>query len=415
MRIAVIGAGISGLTAAYALQRVHQITLFEANDYLGGHTNTIDVEDDGKQHCVDTGFIVFNNHTYPNFTGMLDDLGVASKPTTMSFSVKCDRSGLEYRGADVNGLFAQRRNLINPRFLRLLRDLVRFNKRALALLPAEEDLTVAEFFEKHQFSNEFIEQYFLPMGSAVWSCPRGTLQEFPIRFVLDFYRNHGMLAVRGRPQWRVIEGGSRAYVESMMRGFEGVIHLQTPITSISRCHEYVEITLACKQRQRFDQVIFACHSDQALRILGEEAMDTEREVLVAFPYEKNVAQLHTDTTVLPKSRRAWASWNYHVPHEDPEKATVTYNMNMLQGIQSKNVYNVTLNGEKYIDPEKVIRRIEYAHPIFTTERSAAQRRHGELIKRRRTSFCGAYWGNGFHEDGVNSALAVSKAFLGSDQ
>ena len=414
MRIAVIGAGISGLTAAYALQRMHQITLFEANNYLGGHTNTIDVEDDGKLHCVDTGFIVFNNHTYPNFTCMLDDLGVASKPTTMSFSVKCDRSGLEYRGADVNGLFAQRRNLINPRFLRLLRDLVRFNKRTLALLSAEEDLTVAEFFEKHQFSNEFIEQYFLPMGSAVWSCPRGTLQEFPIRFVLDFYRNHGMLAVRGRPQWRVIEGGSRSYVESMMRGFEGVIHLQTPITSISRCNEYVEITLASNQTQRFDQVIFACHSDQALRILGKEAMGTEREVLAAFPYERNVAQLHTDTTVLPKTRRAWASWNYHVPHEDPEKATVTYNMNMLQGIQSKNVYNVTLNGEKYIDPEKVIRRIEYAHPIFTTERWAAQRRHGELIKRRRTSFCGAYWGNGFHEDGVNSALAVSKAFLGAD-
>lgn len=410
MKVAIIGGGISGLTAAYKLHRQHEITIFEANGYVGGHTNTIDVEVDGERLAVDTGFIVFNYKTYPHFTRMLDELGVESQPTTMSFSMKCDRTGLEYRGADLNGLFAQRSNLVNPRFYRLLRDLVRFNKQSILLLEsANQTLTVGEYLDREQFSSEFIEQYFLPMGSAVWSCPFGTFEQFPIRFIVEFYRNHGMLAVKGRPQWRVICGGSKTYVEAMIPEFTDAIRVNSPVTSVTRTEDRIELLPQNGEAEHFDHVIFACHSDQALRILGEAATPTERELLSAFPYEQNVAQLHTDTTVLPHCRRAWASWNYYAARQANNKAAVTYNMNILQNLKSKSVFCVTLNGEDRVEPSKVIRRINYEHPIFTNQRAEAQRRHNEVIGRNRTSFCGAYWGNGFHEDGVKSALAVCTA------
>lgn len=413
MKIAIIGAGISGLTAAYRLSGSHEITVFEANDYIGGHTHTVDVELDGERHAIDTGFIVFNDWTYPNFIKMLDELKVASKPTSMSFSVRCDRTGLEYNGSSLNGLFAQRRNLFRPSFYRMLRDIMRFNREGQTLAesrPAsnEAEVTVGDFLHAHRYSREFADQYLLPMGSAIWSCPTGTFEKFPIRFIAEFYRNHGLLSVRNRPKWRVIEGGSRTYVEAMTAKFRDRIRLNAPVQRVRRLVDGVEVESKGAVVERFDHVVFACHSDQALRMLVD-ASAVENEVLSAFPYEKNIAVLHYDTAPLPRRQRAWASWNYLIPASPTAHATVSYCMNILQHLRSKNVFSVTLNSDEFIDPNKVLQRFEYHHPIFTTQRAAAQARHRELLNANRSSFCGAYWGNGFHEDGVVSALKVCDA------
>ncbi len=390
--------------------------MFEANQYIGGHTNTIEVELNGECHAVDTGFIVFNDRTYPNFTRILNELHIQSQPTQMSFSMKCHRSGLEYRGADLNGFFAQRRNLLNPRFYRLLKDILRFNRACLSLMKSgDEEMTVSEYMTRGKYSNEFRHQYFLPMGSAIWSCPPGTFEQFPIRFIVDFYHNHGILAIKDIPQWQVVCGGSKRYVEAIIKGFKKSIRTNTPVVSLVRKKDYVEVCPRGHSPEQFDHVIFACHSDQALQILGEDTTSAEHELLTAFPYENNVAQLHTDVSVLPHNRRAWACWNYFVPDAESAKATVTYNMNLLQNLKSRNTFSVTLNGEDRVDPGKVIRRINYAHPVFTSGRAAAQRRHAEVINQRRTSFCGAYWGNGFHEDGVTSSLKVCRALNGTNE
>ena len=413
MKIAVIGSGISGLTAAYLLHKQHAITVFEAGDYVGGHAHTIDVELDDERHAIDTGFVVFNDWTYPNFIGLLDELGVPSQPTAMSFSVRCDRSGLEYCGSNLSGLFAQRRNLFRPAFYRMLRDILRFNRESLNLLNADaEEVLVGDFLRSQGYHREFIDQYFVPMGSAIWSCPAEKFEQFPLRFIVEFYRNHGLLSVANRPTWRVIRGGSKQYVSAMTAEFRDCIRLRTPVGAVSRDDEGIRL-VAAGEEQLFDHVIFACHSDQALRMLTD-ATPTERELLGAFPYEPNVAVLHTDSSLLPNSRRAWAAWNYHVPRETSDKATVTYNMNILQGLKSRNTFCVTLNEESSIAPEKVLARQVYHHPVFTARRRAAQRRHLELLNANRTSFCGAYWGNGFHEDGVNSARMVCTALEGRD-
>ncbi|MDX1946507.1 MAG: FAD-dependent oxidoreductase [Pirellulaceae bacterium] len=410
MKIAIIGAGISGLTAAYRLQREHEVTLLEAADYAGGHTNTIDVPAGGDWLAIDTGFIVFNDRTYPNFIQLLDELGVESHPTSMGFSVRCEQSGLEYAGTGLDGLFAQRGNLFSPRFYRLISDWLRFNRLAPRVLAeVDETLTVSEFFRQHPFSRTFLDHYFLPMGSAVWSCPRSAIEQFPIRFIVQFYGNHGLLSLRDRPKWRVIDGGSRTYVTALLGRLNATVRLRSPVTAIRRDEAGVQLSVRGQTTpENYDHVIFACHSDQALRILGPAATTTEREVLSSFPYEHNLAILHTDASILPHSRRAWASWNYLSPREDPAKTTVTYNMNLLQGLTAKETYCVSLNCESRLDPAKVIRRIDYHHPVFGAGRSAAQRRHPELLGPNRTSFCGAYWGNGFHEDGVTSALAVCR-------
>lgn len=413
MKIAIIGAGISGLTAAYRLSARHEITVFEANDYIGGHTHTVDVELDGERHAIDTGFIVFNDWTYPNFIKLLDELKVSSTPTSMSFSVRCDRTGLEYNGSSLNGLFAQRWNLFRPSFYRMLRDIMRFNREGQSLAdsrPAsnEAEVTVGEFLHSHRYSREFADQYLLPMGSAIWSCPTGTFENFPIRFIAEFYRNHGLLSVRNRPTWRVIDGGSRTYVEAMTAKFRDRIRLNTPVQKVRRLVDAVEVESRGALVERFDHVVFACHSDQALRML-DDASAVENEVLNAFPYEKNIAVLHYDTAPLPRHQRAWASWNYLIPASPTTHATVSYCMNILQHLRSKNVFSVTLNSDEFIDPNKVLQRFQYHHPIFTTQRAAAQARHRELLNANRSSFCGAYWGNGFHEDGVVSALKVCEA------
>jgi predicted NAD/FAD-binding protein len=409
-RIAIVGGGIAGLVCADRLRDRHDVTLFEANDYIGGHTNTVDVTLGGERHAIDTGFIVYNESNYPNFTRLLDRLDVATQPTTMSFSVRCDRTGLEYNGTSINRLFAQRRNLFRPRFHRMIRDILRFGREATEVLDDDgERLTVGDYVSERGYGAEFVEHYLVPMGASIWSCPPSTFRAFPIRFVVEFLRNHAMLDVSGRPQWRVVRGGSRCYVDALTRPFTDRIRLKTPVRRVRRHADRVEITAGRDGVEVFDHVIFACHSDQALRVL-EDPSPTERELLAAFPYQRNEAVLHTDRSVLPRRRLAWAAWNYHLRRDDPSAVAVTYNMNILQRLASRHTFCVTLNDDAGIAPERVIQRFDYDHPVYTTGRAAAQRRHHEVIDASRTSFCGAYWGYGFHEDGVKSALRVANAF-----
>ncbi len=419
MKIAIVGAGISGLVAADRLRKSHDVTVFEAGNYIGGHTNTIDVDTETGPLAIDTGFIVFNDRTYPNFIELLDRLGVESQDTIMSFSVKCEKTGLEYRGADPNGLFAQRRNLLNPKFYRLLYDLLKFFRLGEEMLAADSDAdeseSVSSFLKRNKFSPQFIEQYFLPMGAAIWSSSYDSFRDFPIRFIAEFYKNHGLLGVKDRPQWRVIKGGSREYVKVLTKGWTDQILPNQTVRKVVRNREpstgeVQSVSLFTTENSLdFDQVIFACHSDQALRILGSDVTETEQEILSAFPYQKNVALLHSQSDVLPKQRRAWASWNYFNPKEETTAATVTYNMNILQSLDSETTWCVTLNGEDLVRDENVVASIEYAHPTFSAGRRVMQARHLELCNLNATSFCGAYWGNGFHEDGVASALRVVDA------
>jgi len=409
MRIAIVGAGISGLVAARRLHTAHDITVFESEPRLGGHTHTVRVDLDGESHWVDTGFIVYNDWTYPNFIALLNELGVATQPTSMSFSVRSERTGLEYNGTSLNGLFAQRSNLFRPGFYRLLREILRFNREApLALEKLGDEVTVGQFLDNGGYSREFRDHYLLAMGAAIWSCPPGTFAEFPMAFIIEFYRNHGLLNVRDRPTWRVIEGGSRGYLEPLTRSFADRIRLDSPVVRVARHDDGVWLQTRGAPPERFDHVVLACHSDQALRMLADPS-PLENELLGAIPYQANSVVLHTDISLLPRNRRAWASWNYLVSDEKSDSATVTYNMNILQHIRSRHVFCVSLNCDASIDPSKVLGRFTYHHPIFTTRRAAAQRRHGELLNSRRTSYCGAYWRNGFHEDGVRSALAVCEA------
>ncbi|MEQ9410263.1 MAG: FAD-dependent oxidoreductase [Fuerstiella sp.] len=410
MRIAIIGSGISGLVAAYRLNRDHDVTVYEANGYVGGHTNTVVVNRGGQTHAVDTGFIVFNDRTYPGFCSLLDELQVKSRPTSMSFSVRSDAENLEYSGSGLPGLFAQKRNLLRPGFYRMIRDILRFNREAPQLLQNDDrGRTVADFLTRNKYSAEFARHYLLPMGAAIWSCPTSTFAEFPIHFICEFYHNHGLLSLKDRPTWRVIQGGSWKYVQALTESFRDRIRLSTPVRSIQRREDSVCVNTD-EGPQLFDEVVMACHSDQALNILGDHATRSERTVLSAIPYEPNTAVFHTDERVLPRRRSVWSSWNYHLPTNESEHATLTYNMNLLQHIESDETFCVTLNDVSGIAPEKVIAKYRYSHPIFTVARSAAQQRHHELIRSGRVSFCGAYWGNGFHEDGVASASRVVEAF-----
>jgi uncharacterized protein len=408
MKIGIIGAGVSGLVAADELSRRNEVTLFEANGYAGGHVNTVDVELEGVRHAVDTGFIVFNEATYPRFSRLLNELGVPTSQTSMSFSVVDAATGYEYGSRTMAALFAQPRNIVAPAHLRMLADVVRFNHVALTDLPKlAEETTVGQFCTLHRLSRPFVERYLYPMGSAIWSCPRGAFEHFPAKFIIQFFQQHGLLALRNRPQWRVVDGGARTYVAALLRRFQGQLRVETAVERVNRSARSVTLMLKGGQSEIFDHVVFACHSDQALRILGDDATLAEREILAAFPYQRNRAVLHTDESLLPRSPRAWASWNYRIHADDA--ATVTYNMNLLQGIEASRTFCVTLNDSAEIDPSSIIRTFDYAHPVFTVGRAAAQARHGELLDANRTSFCGAYWRNGFHEDGVVSALAVVEA------
>ena len=409
MKIAIVGSGISGLTCAYHLHTTHELTIFEANGYVGGHTNTVEVEHQGEILNVDTGFIVFNERTYPKFIELLDELKVASQRTEMSFSVACEATGLEYSGSGLSGLFAQKRNLLNPRFFRLLYDFTRFTRYCRVLLEAgaESAETLGGFIERHQFGEMFVEKYLLPMGSAIWSCPRKKFLDFPAQFIAEFYENHGLLNITNRPKWRVVSGGSKQYVDAMTADFRERIQLKTPVVSVKRDLESGRISVQTKHGwESFDHLIFACHSDQALRILGDEADSVEQEVLSAFPYEPNTAILHSQRDLLPKRKKAWSSWNYFLPAVGQDQATLTYNMNILQSLNDAPLLNVTLNDEGRIRDENVIAEFHYHHPTFDARRKTMQQRHEELIGRQGISYCGAYWRNGFHEDGVRSGLAV---------
>lgn len=413
MKIAIIGSGISGMTAAWLLHQKHELTVFEAGDYVGGHTHTVDVKIDGKDHAIDTGFIVCNDRTYPNFLQLLDFLGVQRQPTEMGFSVSCDETGLEYSGSNINTMFAQRSNLLRPSYYRMVFDILKFNRIGSEDADkVSDEMTVQEYLDWRGLGSMFADFYLLPMGASIWSCPVGTFAQFPIRFILQFYRHHGLLSIRNRPQWYVIEGGSRRYIEKLTASFCDRILLNRPVTLVRRDRDAVHLE-AANESMRFDEVIFACHSDQALRLLADPT-ETERAVLSEFPYEPNEAVLHTDTRVLPKRTATWSSWNYRIRQGKDAKATLTYDMNILQQINSDTRFCVTLNDTSNIAPEKILGKYQYSHPIFTTCRAAAQQRHGDLIRANRTSFCGAYWGNGFHEDGVSSGLAVGKAYGATD-
>lgn len=410
MKIAIIGAGISGLTAAWQLHRQHELTLFEANNYIGGHTHTVDVEVGGRQYAIDTGFIVFNDWTYPHFIALLDELGVASQPTLMSFSVRCERTGLEYNGDNLNTLFAQRRNLFRPSFYCMIRDILRFNREAPALLNAESDLSLNAYLQQHSYSREFCAHYILPMAASIWSAETALVGEMPARFFVQFFKNHGLLSVNQRPQWRVIQGGSRSYVERLTAPFRDRIRLNCPVATVSRQPSQVLIKPKDSPEEAFDAVIFACHSDQALHLLAD-ASNPEREILGAIPYQENEAVLHTDIRLLPRRRRAWAAWNYHLPEQPQTRVAVTYDMNILQGLDTAETFCVTLNRSAAIDPARILYRTTYHHPVFTEAGVAAQARRAEISGVNRTGYCGAYWSYGFHEDGVNSGLAVVRDLL----
>jgi uncharacterized protein len=408
MKIAVIGSGISGLACAYELHRDHDVHVLESEHRVGGHTATVDVVIGGRQFAIDTGFIVFNDWTYPRFIELMEKLGVSSKPTEMSFSVSDTASGLEYAGTSINSLFAQRKNVLSPRYWRMLSDIVRFNRESVKDLDegrVPADMTLGEYLRMHKYGETFVDSYLIPMGSAIWSADTSQMIDFPLQFFVRFFRNHGLLSVTNRPQWRVIEGGSREYIRPLTAGFAHNIRTNTPVRGVRRLADGVELTLD-HGVELFDQVVFACHSDQALAMLLDPS-SAEQEILSAIPYQDNEVVLHTDEQLLPGNRRAWASWNYNRSRPD-QSAALTYNMNILQGLDAPETFCVTLNQSAAINPHKILGRFNYSHPVFTLDGARAQLRWEE-INRENTWFCGAYWRNGFHEDGVDSAIRVSAA------
>ncbi|MBK8971142.1 MAG: FAD-dependent oxidoreductase [Hahellaceae bacterium] len=406
MKIAIIGAGVSGLTTAYYLNRHHDVTVFEANDYAGGHTDTHMVPIDGQVLAVDSGFIVFNEHNYPNFTHMLEQLGVAWQDTDMSFSAVNERSGLEYGAATLRRLFAQRRNLLSPTFYRMLWDIRRFYTDAPALLETTNDrLTLGEYLEQNAYSQTFIEDHILPMACALWSGSVTTILQFPARYFVAFMANHRMLQVNDRPQWRVVKGGSNQYVQAIQKVLGEHLRLGAPVTQVTRVRGGVQIESLRYGVESFDTVVFACHSDQALTLLNDPS-EAETAILGSIPYQENRATLHTDIRHLPRHRDAWSSWNARIPVAGAERCTVSYWMNLLQSLPVKTPLIVTLNGDDTIDPSTVLATRTYHHPVYTAQTLVAQGRRGEINGARNTWFCGAYWGWGFHEDGVKSALDV---------
>jgi predicted NAD/FAD-binding protein len=411
MKIAIIGSGIAGLTSAYLLNRNHDITVFEAGDWIGGHTHTVDVQVAGQSYAVDTGFIVFNDWTYPNFIRLLSQLGVGFKATEMSFSVSDPVSGVEYNGHNLNSLFAQRRNLLSPKFWGMVRDILRFNREALNDLNLQRiasDMTLGDYLTANGYSERFIQHYIVPMGAAIWSMSLNDMLGFPLQFFVRFFKNHGLLSVSDRPQWCVVEGGSSSYIAPLTESFKQHIRLNCAVSRVERDTDGVTLHSAAGT-ERFDKVIFACHSDQALALLAEPTR-IEKEILGALPYADNDVVLHTDTRLLPKRPLAWASWNYRLGGTVDQPAAVTYDMNILQGIQSDTTFCVSLNQTAAIDPSKILARYTYAHPQYSLAGMAAQARWEELLGANHSYFCGAYWANGFHEDGVVSALRVAREF-----
>ena len=410
MKIAIIGTGIAGNVAAYHLAHEHEITVFEADNRIGGHTNTVEVKHAGQTYAIDTGFIVFNDWTYPNFIALLNELGVAWQDSDMGFSVQHEKTGLEYSGSSLNTLFAQRSNLFRPSFHRMIREILRFNREAPALLePDAESVSLGDYLSNNRYSKEFIENFIIPMGAAIWSAKPTVMAQMPARFFIQFFQNHGMLSVNERPVWRVIKGGSSRYVEKLVAGHRERIRLNAPVESIKRAVDHVMVKVHGQETERFDQVFMACHGDQAINMLADPS-PMEQQVLGKFSYQPNEAVLHTDHTLMPRRRLAWAAWNYHIPAYSQKRVAVTYNMNILQGIKARDQFCLTLNHSNAIRSEKIIQRFQYSHPVFNEETLLAQQQHEDINGQNRTYYCGAYWRNGFHEDGVVSALDALEHF-----
>lgn len=415
--IAIIGSGISGLTCGYLLHKNYNVEIFEANDYIGGHTATVDVKIDGKTYAIDTGFIVFNDWTYPNFIRLLSKLGVESQATEMSFSVKNLAENLEYNGNTINSLFAQRRNIVRPKFIRLVKDILRFNKLCKSLYAqknAEEigEDTLGDFLNQHQFSKVFQKNYILPMCAAIWSASLDDIKAFPLAFFLQFFNNHGLLNIADRPQWRTIIGGSKQYIEPLTKGFSSNIHLNSPVEKVQNLDGQKIIHFKDGQQKSYEHVIFACHSDQALAMLSDPTKP-QQEILGNIKYADNEVVLHTDTDILPKRKLAWASWNYLLKggqEENRSPTSLTYNMNILQRLRADTTFCVTLNNTSDIQQDKILRKFTYAHPQFNHSTIESQKRRSEICGKDGMHFCGAYWYNGFHEDGVKSALDVCAKF-----
>ena len=417
MNIAIIGSGIAGLTCAWRLAGQHQVTLFEAASTPGGHTATVDIATPQGTWAIDTGFIVYNDRTYPRFMGLLSELGLSGQKTQMSFSVHNPQSGLEYNGHSLSSLFAQRRNLVKPAFWGLLTEIVRFNRLAKQALAGAFDpgATLQTFLERHRFSPFFARHYILPMGAAIWSSSLQEMRRFPLALFLRFFENHGLLDIRQRPQWYVVPGGSREYVRALLaqRGDRLRLRLNAPVQNVIRRQEGVTLQLASGE-QHFDQAIFACHSAQALAMLADPT-SAEREILGDIGWQQNEVVLHSDPRWLPTRKRAWASWNYRLSEQDQASACVTYNMNILQGLPADApLFCVTLNPPTPVDPRFVWKRMVYEHPLFNPQSWSAQMRREEINGRQRSWFCGAYWYNGFHEDGVRSALDVVNGIAASE-
>jgi len=405
MKLAIVGSGISGLACAHLLGTRHDVVLFEADDRIGGHTHTRDVDDGGGPVPVDTGFIVFNERTYPNFLRLLLRLGVGWQESDMSFSARSDRRDFEYGGPDLRALYAQRRNLLAPGFHRMVLDILRFYREARELLADGNELGLVEWLDRRGYSQGFVEDHILPLVGAVWSSSRAAAREFPARFLVRFFDNHGFLQVDRAVPWLTIRGGSRQYVRAILDGFRGEVRTSCPVERVSRPGDGVLVKPRGAAEERFDHVVLACHADQALRMLADPS-PVETDLLSAFPYRPNRVQLHSDERVMPRRQRAWSSWNYHLDDEGQDGASVTYWMNRLQRLPARRDYFVTLNRDAAVRPERVLERITYHHPVFSPAGVVAQGRHAELIGHRDTSYCGAYWRNGFHEDGVVSANRV---------
>lgn len=415
MKIAIVGSGISGLVAGHFLAKKFDVHLFEKNDYLGGHTHTVDEKIGASHYYIDTGFIVFNDRTYPRFKKLLNEIDVQWRDTEMSFSVQDPKTGLEYNGHTLATLFAQKRNLLRPSFYQLLFGIVRFNRLAKQALEQGEDVdhqTLGEFLREKRINKRVSELYLLPMISAIWSSTLAEAEQFPLGFFLRFFNHHGLLNIADRPQWHTLIGGSRAYIPALTQQWQDNIHLQCGIARIERQQEQVMLVTEQGEEQYFDEVILACHSDQALRLLADASAD-EKDILGRIGYQPNDVVLHTDTALLPKRKAAWASWNYRLREaEDAQQqpSSVTYNMNILQGIEASETFCVTLNNTQAIDPAKIRQRFQYDHPSYSVDSFRAREQRQQICGKNHTHFCGAYWYSGFHEDGVRSAMDVLERF-----
>ena len=409
LKIAIIGSGISGLTSAYILSKKHEVYLFEKNDYIGGHTHTHEIKENTNNINVDSGFIVYNENTYPNFIKLLDILNIERQHTEMGFSVKSNSQDFEYAGNSINSIFSQRKNIFKPSFLKMVYDILKFNYQSKRdIKKISTNITLEQYLDSSSYSKEFIDKYIIPMGAAIWSTSPELMLQVPAVFFIRFFKNHGLLDITNRPQWWVIKNGSNQYVKEIIKPFKENIKLNTKISSIKRKNNGAEVSYG-DNKEFFDSVIIATHSDQAL-LLIDDLTDKENDILGKIKYQKNTALLHTDTSILPNRKIAWSSWNYLINHDQEKIVTLTYNMNILQTLKSNKTYCVTINDSTNIDKSKILKEIKYSHPLFTIDSVDAQKRKDEICGKNDTYFCGAYWGYGFHEDGVNSALDVCKKF-----